>query len=542
MMSVVAALVLAGSNSPERALERTREEVLLKLNLRCESTLTVRYDGDSLRQHNQDIRYDQTGGHLECNEPLRYLWALCATDAGKAVVRRAELREVVCRGTPAAVGSLSVKAGVITVERAFEEDKPFLRARKQFEAALKTKLTIEDDPYTDEAWDAFRRAPNPVLSTTDYCLVGPNKVKFDWSAADSSEALRADQPVKCLEGGKVVIDVTLKARKATGLLTHARDAWRRTFHVVDGRADGLEEVRDQGRLLSQAMYRAGDRVWLKEFHASGALKRYWRQYPTPVQLSVDLREDGKVTGLSCGVEAKDDEVLRPWCGFGGEKTVEVYDGTGQVRVTLSHRDGLKTKQVAGTSAYADRSTVRFVDGKPDGEERLTRPDGTLEATVTWARGVKSGLERRYAEDGKKIALEATWRDGQLERRVEFFLNGNTKSEEVFDGSTRRLVEYHDLGGVFREGGYVKCGRRRGGTTWCEDGVHTSFSEKGRKVGEDVFKEGQRVASRRWFESGVLFETETFSEGRVTARTRYFEDGGVELDEAYESDGSRRLKR
>lgn len=539
---LVVAVLLAGSNSPENALARTKDEVLLKLNLRCGATLTVKYDGDSLRQHNQDIRYDQTGGDRECNEPLRYLWALCATEEGKAVVRRSEVRELVCKGTPNPIGSLSFKAGVITLERAFEEPKHYLRAHKQFEAAFKTKVTVDEDPYYDEAWDAFRREKNPVLSTTDYCLIGGKKAEFDWSAANQNDVLNQGLPVKCFEAGKVVIDVTVKDRKKTGLLTQTRDAWRRTERVVADKREGLEETTDGGKLLSQAMYKAGDRVWEKEFHPSGSLKRYWRQYPTPVQLSVSLGEDGKVYGLSCGVEAKDDEVLRSWCGFEGAKTTDVYDGTKKINATVTYLNGLKTKQVAGNSAYASGSTVNYVEGKPDGEERVNRRDGTLEAVITWKRGVKSGREKKYSEDGKKVVVESTWRDGELERRVEYFLNGNKKSEDVRDGPrVRKVTEYFDLGGVRSEGGFAPCERRYGNDGWCEDGVHTSFFESGKKAGEETFKLGQRLSSKRWYESGVLAETETYVDRRLTARTSYFADGGVEADEAYEADGSRKVK-
>lgn len=48
---------------------RTKDEVLLKLNLLSGSSLTLRDDGDSLRTHNKHIGWDQTDGDLECNEP-----------------------------------------------------------------------------------------------------------------------------------------------------------------------------------------------------------------------------------------------------------------------------------------------------------------------------------------------------------------------------------------------------------------------------------------------------------------------------------------
>lgn len=536
-------VAVAGSNSPENALARTKDEVLLKLNVLCGATFTVRYDGDSLRQHNKDIGWDQTGGDLECNEPLRYLWSLCGTESGKAVVRRSEVREVVCKGTAAAVGSLTFKAGVVTVERAYEEPTPFKRARKQFEAAFKTKLTLDEDPYSDDAWRSFRQLPNPVTSTTDYCLVDDVKKEFNWYAADRATENAGAKKVKCFSGGSLVIDVTVKDRKKTGLITQARDVWRRRYTVKDNKEEGLEEVREGDALLSTSMFKDGQRVWTKELHPGGTLKRYWRQYPKPLQVSLDLREDGKVTGISCAPDAKDDEVLRTWCGFAGEKTIEVYDGTKKLNRTVSYRDGLITRQVAGDSTYATRSTLSYVEGKPDGEERVTRGDGTLEATVTWKRGVKNGLEKHYSDDGKKLVEELDFRDGDVQRRTTFFLNGNKKLDDVRDGAKQSLrTEYFDLGAVSRKGTWIPCERRYERDAWCEDGLHTSFFESGKKLSEVTFKEGRKVSAKRWYETGVLQAVEAYEKDRLSSNTSYFPDAGVASDEAFESDGSRKLKR
>lgn len=535
-------VAIAGSNSPENALARTKDEVLLKLNVLCVTSLTVRYDGDSLRQHNKDIGWDQTGGDLECNEPLRYLWSLCGTEAGKAVVRRSEVREVVCKGTPGAVGSLTFKAGVVTVERAYEEPTPFKRARKQFEAAFKTKLRLDEDPYSDDAWRTFRQLPNPVTSTTDYCLVDNVKKEFDWYAADRATENAGAKTVKCFSAGTLVIDVTVKERKKSGLITQARDAWRKRYTVKDDKAEGLEEIRDGDALLSTSMFKDGQRVWEKEFHPGGALKRYWRQYPKPLQVSLDLREDGKVTSLSCAPDAKDDEVLRTWCGFAGEKTTPVYDGTDKLNRTVSYRDGLLTKQVAGDSTYATRSTLNYVDGKPDGEERVTRPDGSLEATVTWKRGVKNGLEKHYADDGKKRIEELDFRDGEVQRSTTFFLNGNKKLDDLRDGKQSQRTEYFDLGAVRSKGTWIPCERRSSRDSWCEDGLHTTFFESGKRLGEVTFAQGRRIAAKRWYETGVPEAVEMYEKERLSASTRYFPDGGVASDEAFEADGSRKLNR
>jgi antitoxin component YwqK of YwqJK toxin-antitoxin module len=258
-------------------------------------------------------------------------------------------------------------------------------------------------------------------------------------------------------------------------------------------------------------------------------------------VSVELGDDGKVYGLSCSPNAKDDEVLRTWCGFAGEKTTDVYDGTKAVNRTVTFKNGQLTKQVAGTSRYASGNTTTFVDGKPDGEERVTRGDGTLEATVTWKKGLKHGLEKHFSKDGKKLVEELAWHEGELERRVEYFLNGNKKVEEAYDGpKQRQTTTYFDLGAVRSKGRWVSC-ERRWGDGWCEDGVHASFFESGKKAAEATWKVGVRTGEKQWFESGVLAEVTTWADGRVSARTAYFADGGVEADEAFEEDGSRKVK-
>jgi antitoxin component YwqK of YwqJK toxin-antitoxin module len=530
-------LLLAGSNSTEGGLERTREELQTKLEVRCGVSLTITWDHASLKANNQDIAWDQTDGELECNEPLRYLWALCGTAEGQALVRAKGLRQVVCRGTRAPAGSLTVKAGVVTVERAYEERDSFVRAKAQFSAALGAPVQVEANPYSDDAWRAYRREPSPVLSTTDYCLVGGRKIAFDWWAADRIELSRGSQTVKCLAAGEVVIDVQVKDRKRTGVVTEARDGWRRRFSLVADQRDGLEETSEDGRLLTQTMWKLGERIWSKELYPSGALKRYWRQLPRE-QVTLDLDERGKVYGLSCSPLLKDDAVLRAWCGFTGERTTQVYDGSGAVNQVLTFRDGVLTRRAAGTSRSASGSTVSFVDGEPDGEERITRGDGTLAQTVTWRRGIKHGPEREFWKDGQKLVTERTWVDGALKRREEYFLNGKKKIEEVSESPTRRQrTTYFDLGVVQETGGWLAC-KRPWSDGWCEDGLHTSFYESGKKHAELRWTAGVKQSATTWYETGELAEALTWTDGRVRSRKAYLLDGGVEADEVYEEDGSR----
>src|SRR5580704_14612518 len=181
----VAASAFAG-NEPAAAQRRAEEEILPKLALACGAPVSLAYDGDSLRKNNSDIGNDQTDGENECNEPLRYLWYACKSEAGKAAVRAARITKIACRGVAGSVGSLGLSSGTVTVERALGEKQPYVRSRKQFESLLHVPLTLStEDPYADQAWHDVASQPNPVTSTTTYCLVGADKVAYDENVYDS---------------------------------------------------------------------------------------------------------------------------------------------------------------------------------------------------------------------------------------------------------------------------------------------------------------------------------------------------------------------
>jgi antitoxin component YwqK of YwqJK toxin-antitoxin module len=535
MPRVVVVLLLLGrgalgSNGPELAVARTKQELLRKLNAMCGTSLTVRYDGDSLRQHNDDIAVGATGGETECNEPLRYLFSLCRTEPGKALVRRAGVREVVCQGTPARVGSLTVKGGVVTVERAHVEPTPFRRARRQFEAAFATKLKVEDDdPLRDAWWRTFREARTPDITPSDVCFVDGVKKAFDWLAADDHLGAKT---VRCLWNGEVVIDVTMKDRKKSGLLTQASDDWRRRYTVKDDIEEGLQEVSDGQLLLSTLRYSNGVPIWEKAFHPRGTLKRYWRRSPNPKQASLELQEDGRVADLSCVPDVRDDEVLRTWCGFDGEKTTQVFDGSVLSR-TVTHRDGVLTKLVAASSAQGDRRL-----------EVARRDDGTLVLTRTRKREVKWGLQTEFAEDGTTVIEELDYRDDELLRSTRYFGNGDTFFEELRVGPRQyRRTEYFERGGISGTGLWGPCESvlsHRG--FWCQTGVHTFFFERGQKHHELTYSQGRVQTAKRWYENGVLDSIEVYERGQLISNTLFFTDGGYAAGDAFEADGGRALKR
>lgn len=537
LAAVLLSLSLAANNDVGQ--RDAEEEVLPKLKALCGGAFTTTYDLASLKAKNKDIGWDQTSGSLECDEPLRLLWALCQSDEGRAVVRRNELRAVQCRGVEGNVGKLSVKNGVITVERAYEEARPWQRAQAELQAALKLKAPVpltSQDPYYDEAWREFRRAPAPVTSTTDYCVVNGQKVKLDLSLASATR----DGAVKCLEGGKTVIDLTIKNGRQTGLTRYTRDDWYRSERYVDGRRDGLTEEYKAQKLTRQEQHRAGERVWSKDFTPTGALKEYSRQYPGG-QVSLRLTDDGRVTSLTCLPEAKGDEVVNDWCGFKGERVVKVYDGTDKVSAVRTFRDGRLAREEPGDSAYASRRAVSYDrDGRKQGEERVTREDGTLERVVRWKAGVQDGAEELFAKDGAKVVERVVWKDGARKERTELFLNGNPKLRETFDGELQTRVTWFDVGPKESESQLKRCQRYRG---WCEDGVTRRWFENGGLAEESRWVLGQQDGvSKRWFSNGQQESEERWDKGLRRARRQWDDKGALVADDEFEEDGSRKLKR
>lgn len=531
-------------NSPERAQRRVEEHYLPKVRVACGIELSVQYDAASLRAHNQDIRYDQTDGELTCGEPLRYLWYACQSPAGQAAARGAHIERIVCKGTDAKLGSLALSAGTLTVERSADERNAHERLRKRFEALLhapvKFAAKADPDPYRDQAWNELQYEPNPTTSSSDYCTVNGKKQEFDAQILNRSQG--ADAKVQCWKAGQPVIDMSFAGSKKTGFYTEWGPRGYRSFSYRDGQRHGEQKTFEGERLQSVTMYELGKLVWSKEFHPSGKLASYSRNLAR-ASAGVSQGEDGKIFTLSCTPDVGSDQVLRGLCGFDGARTSSIFDGTQKLNRVETWKNGVLQEQSAGTSAYAERSSVKFVEGKRDGIERVLDEQGKLAATITWNRGLKDGKEAEYAEGGTKVVKEIVWRAGEVKQLTEFFLNGNPKRQELHDKPDHKQVrEYWDTGKTRRQGDYVACSRY-GGRGWCEEGMHRTFFEGGEPASEETYKQGKLEGQRKsWWQNGRPEAEEAYVDGRRSKSKRWDQDGKLIADEEYEADGSRKLKR
>jgi len=309
----------------------------------------------------------------------------------------------------------------------------------------------------------------------------------------------------------------------------------------DGKQQGERKCIEDGKPRLIEWYENGERVWRKMFRPSGALESYSRKLGASTA-QVEWREDGTVWAMRCLPEAKGDSELQKVCGFEKEVTISIYDSAGKVSRVQTWKDGMLQKESPGTSEMGSHREVSFKDGKEHGEERVFSRQGKLASTVSWDGGIKDGKEMVYAEDGKKIVKEMFWKAGKLTQMNEFYLNGNPKLKESYDGPTKQSQHFWDTGAIRRAGVFVMC-LPAGYGGWCEDGVHRFEFENGTPEREISFRLGRREGtSKSWWENGKPTSVESFADDKLIAAKRWDKEGRLVSDDEFEADGSRKLRR
>jgi antitoxin component YwqK of YwqJK toxin-antitoxin module len=544
LTQLVSAPYARAQSGPDKALRDFKTYVLPKISFACGVDFSADWDGQSLRAHDPTIAHDQRTGDRECNEPFRYLWFVCQSEAGKAAVKRAGVNGVLCKGTPAKHSALSLSNGTLVVERAADEDKPYVLLRKRFEALLKVPVVFGNksgpDPYGDQTFSDLTGMPNPSLSKTDYCMVDGARLEL----TPLSKLVRsADKSIKCWEKGQVIIDLTLGGALKTGFATEERGRDERVLsHYDNGRLHGEQRTTRGDKVLSLTHYDQGKRVWWQETTSSG-LTEYSHQYADGTA-HISLTVDGKVYSLSCTPSARDDKLLKQACGFGAPRTTRIYDGTNKVNRIETWRDGVRVERKSGDSDYAERSEVAFKNEKKHGHERITHADGSTAAELDWNNGVKDGREIQYDETGKKKVAEIVWRAGEEQSRTEYYLNGNRRSVQQFDRTQGIEQTFWDTGQLYTDKKFVACvdGGYHAIDGFCEQGLLRIFFEDGTKQEEAQYHAGKLHGTRRMFWSnGKPASVEQYDNDVLQKAKRWDESGKLVEDAEYEADGSRKLR-
>ena len=532
------------ANSPEKAQKAAMEKYAVKLGVLCGVSLTVEYEAASLKKNNKDIGYGQTSGDNQCDEPLRYMWYACQNANGKAAVKKLGVSKVLCKGVTGNVGKLMKAGSAIVVERANEEPKYFVRSLKQFQSLSGTTLKLGDaDPYYDAGWKAFSSQENPVLDTKSYCTADGQKKPFDEynTIYSSAEHQKRNGTFKCWDKGVLVVDLKVTAGKKTGFTANIRDDFLGVDTYKDNLRHGDQKSFEKGVLLRHSFYQMDKQIWDKEYFPSKKLKSYSLYLPSSIA-TISLGENGKVEGVSCYPEAKNDPILGKVCGFGKSSVVKVYDQNGKIKNTFVFKDGLLESRKAGESEYGSNSEVKFNGGKKNGPEKILGKNGKLATLIQWKDGIKDGPEKVFHTDGKKVIKLIIWKNDKMSESTEFFLNENPKQKETFLSDKKKKVQtFYDSGKLMTEGMLVSCRERYNG--WCQDGVVRGYTEKSKLSSEQSFKEGKRSGtSKIWHENGKLASVEEYVDDNLRSSRYYDQKGALKEAADYEEDGSKKVKK
>jgi len=334
-----------------------------------------------------------------------------------------------------------------------------------------------------------------------------------------------------------------RRERRTGFLT--RYDLKKTHRITyrDGKEHGEHKTIENGKVKSIDVVRqwpAGLAEGVLSERCSRSTCASLRTAPTSSRCTKMARS----TTCAAHRARKDDPELRKLCGFAGAVTTSIYDGTGKVNRVQTWKDGGDSEGECGDQRLwrAQRSCVQGRQEKRRGAD--LGPAGKLASTITWDRGIKDGKEIVYADDGKKVAKEMLWKAGELKQLTEFYLNGNPKLKENYDGPKKKQSKtFWDHRSYSGEGEFVVCDND-GYRDWCEGGrASVLFRERCTGAGDELSAAATgrdwqelvgRTASRRRSNPSPTI--------RLTKAKRWERGWQLVSDEEFEADGSRKIKR
>ncbi len=325
------------------------------------------------------------------------------------------------------------------------------------------------------------------------------------------------------ESGQPLRDQELRNGEYVGLVRYYdKGVVQREFHVNQrGNRDGLaREFFPDGRLALEESYRDGKAIGIsRSWHKNGAGKRVVaRSDDGAREEKIEFNEGGQLKELRCDngpLLPKDIDDGR-WCGHGAStpRTHELFSDKGMARGRMTVLDGRTTRM----ESLWDNGQVKEREdiGQGTWEERGFSQQGVLLKEMHWVaadRGRLKVLQREFHESGP-LVRELCWQAGELVSDKTFFLNGQPKSEQMYDKRDGRGVcevrEFHDNGKLRAQGSYLA----RGDRADRPQGTHRSFDAEGRLRGEKDYDAGGRLTRERELNEG----------GRVVRDDAVFEDG------------------
>lgn len=186
-----------------------------------------------------------------------------------------------------------------------------------------------------------------------------------------------------------------------------------------------------------------------------------------------------------------------------------------------------------------RAEGNYRDGEKDGEWREYTPEGTLNQTMTYVKGVADGPVTTYYDDGTVMERGVWRRDHWEQAYVRNHPNGTKACALTYNEDGKRQgkqIYYRANGTLLYEGEwdngklqgelarYDEQGKKMGTPDEApkvqaqqlrETGDRTIFNSKGQKEQRGTFREGKLINGERYFydQRGKLTRTEVWRNGQ-----------------------------
>jgi antitoxin component YwqK of YwqJK toxin-antitoxin module len=260
-----------------------------------------------------------------------------------------------------------------------------------------------------------------------------------------------------------------------------------------GNKDGIAKTYANGVLVAEEQYDSGANVGLQKFFfESGTLKRLsFYEVTKPIsasspfietqeQASISLNENGKLSDIRCAKKPLiefgkiSDQTL---CGFKGTTQLELFSGD-----TLTLRKSYLNGENLATVSYWESGKVRSEVFVREGRlfefrfnqagTKIKEIESRLLVSSNGSRRLKE-LERDFHASGT-LTNESRWIDGMLSEEKTWYLNGQPKSQALYQGTAVTRSSFHDNGVLAFRGGYRKSRSSEIGV-----GEHQSFDDQAR---------------------------------------------------------------
>ncbi len=319
--------------------------------------------------------------------------------------------------------------------------------------------------------------------------------------------------------------------------------WHETTYRA-GKRHGLTRTLSQaGKLLADAQY-VNDRELGDShvYHTNGRVKAHYQISATGKTRTYKYDEAGRVNEMSC---TGTNDVGVVGCEYGTHSEgLKIYYPSGKVQYLITLKNGLRE----GVTEHFVRDDTRrtkmyFTSGKLRRVEHFS-VQGKLSEKTEYAederqRTRKEGFEERFFADGKlkeriewrqgrKVAAELRWQNGQVRQRLSSKNPREELEETFFDNGKPESIEPR-----------LQSSNKWGRSEMQRHGTVQRYYQNGQLAAEEKYLQGQLSGiAHHYYENGQLSAHEEHKTGRLVKRKSFSKEGKLEKDETYHEDGSR----